>query len=214
MKTRLSAFTESLLRQRSDIEHLSPPTTDEPDDRLEFTGGPDYFADESIYDPVDDATATWLLQDFLTSKAEVGWNVLKELSKFLWKRGHLVHDQASTTVHDLAKLDRDEGGFTPWIEHQLCLSYLCRMEDGQVLAIRLLDTVPEDFRDGLLLACYRMDTPAIYEAVKAHVRQWIADIWLGESTGEKWLVHRMVQKWDRTHPRGDHDDIRAACAFD
>ena len=193
MRCRRSDLTESLLRHRTDLT-LFEPATDDPEDGLEYFGGPDYFDDECIYDPVDDATALWLLNDWLDDKPYVGWNVHRELSKLLAKRGHLVRDRVEPIVRQLAALRPDEGGFTPWAEHQLCLSFLWRMEDGESLAVRLIDRVPEDFRDGLLLACYKVNTPAVYEAVKAAVRQWEADgCWCGDSTGERWLLRRMVE---------------------
>src|SRR3712207_8049145 len=59
---------------------------------------------------------------------------------------------------DLAALAPDEGGFTPWAKYQLCLSFLPSLPDGETLALRLLDRVPEDFRDGVLRACYSLNT--------------------------------------------------------
>lgn len=209
MRNRLSDLTESLLRNRTDLTAFWP-ATDDPEDGLEYFGGPDYFDEEGIYDPVDDATAEWLLADWLDGQAaNVGWNVRRELSKLLAKRGRLVRDRVEPIVRQLAALGPEDGGFTPWAHHQLCLSFLPQMEDGESLAVRLIDRVPEDFRDGLLLACYRINSPAVYEAVKEAVRRWEAEgCWCGGSTGELWLLRRMVERWGATFPCGDHEDVR------
>jgi hypothetical protein len=207
MRTRLSDLTESLLRQRSDLEYLGP-AGDNPEDGLEFAGGPGHFDDECIYDAVDDRTALWLLNDWIDDATNLGFDVHCELSKLLSKRGRLVHDRVEPIIRRLAALKEGEGGFTPWSQYQLLLSYLCQMPDGEALAIHFLYHVPEDFRDGLLLACYKMNTPAIYEAVKAAVRRWYAGFWCAGSTGESSLIHQMVQQWDQTFPGSDHEDIR------
>ncbi len=210
MRSRLSNLTESLLRGRSDLDYFSP-ASDDPKDGLGFFGGPDYFDDECIYDAVDDATAQWVLNDWLDGAPNVGWNVHRELSKLLAKRGNLVRDRVEPIIRGLAALAPDEGGFTPWAKHQLCLSFLPSFPDSEALALRLIERVPEDFRDGLLRACYSLNTRPIYEAVKTSVRRWEQEVWCGGSTGERWLIHRMVQRWDRTFPGDDHADIRRLC---
>jgi hypothetical protein len=215
--TPLVKLTESLLQQRDDVKevyHLpNLPKKRRRGTRLEFTGGPDFFADDCIYDPVDDGTARWLLEDFIGKKPEIGWSVGSELSKLLSKRGHLVHDSVMPIILSLAEARLDSEGIltVSFAPHQLCLSYICLIPDGEALALRLLDVVTEDCRDGLFLACFKMNTPAIYEKVKAKVREWVADEespWGGSSTGEQWLIRKMVQKWDITFPNGDHEDIR------
>lgn len=210
MRSRLSNLSESLLRDRNDLVCFSP-ASDDPEDFLDFLGGPDYFDDECIYDSVDDSTARWLLNDWLDGAPNVGWCINLELSKLLAKRGHLVRERVEPLIRGLSALSLDEGGFMPWSQHQLCLSFLPSMDDGERLAICLLERVPEDARDGLLHACYSLNTRPIYEAVKASVRRWEQDIWCGGGTGEHWLIYRMVERWDRTFPGEDHADIRELC---
>ena len=166
--------------------------------------------DDCIYDPADDATGRQLLNDWLDGAPNVCWNTHCELSKLLARRGHLVRERVEPIIRELTALAPGEGGFSPWREHQLSLSFLAKMADGEALAVHLLGGVPEDFRDGLLLACYTLNTRPIYEAVKASVRRWAAELWCG-GTGEKWLIHRMVERWDRTFPGEDHADIRELC---
>jgi hypothetical protein len=147
-----------LLRERSDIETIYSGS-DDPEDFLDFFGGPDYYDEACIYDSVDDATACWLQNDWLDQRAnDVGWEVHLELSKLLAKRGELVRAKVESIVHELAKLS-EEGSDFSWARYGLCLSFLERMKDGELLAIQLLDQAPAGFRDGLFRACYKLNTP-------------------------------------------------------
>ncbi|HEY2589099.1 MAG TPA: hypothetical protein VGI81_25375 [Tepidisphaeraceae bacterium] len=147
-----------MLSQRADITDLYP-ATDDPEDGVEYFGGPDYFADDGVFDPIDDATAQWALSDWLESAPNLGWDVHLELSKLLVKRGHLIRDKVEPIVRKLASGEPDEGEFILLLgRYQLCLSFLSRMEGGEEVAIALLDRVPEDFRDGLFHACFTMNT--------------------------------------------------------
>jgi hypothetical protein len=200
-----------LLSQRTDI--TGPyPATDDPEDGVEYFGGPHYFDDDGVFDPLDNATAQWALSDWLDSPPNLGWGVQLELSKLLVKRGHLIRDKVELVVRKLVCGVPDEGEFVLLLaRYELFLSFLSRMEGGEEAAIALLDRVPEDFRHGLFHACFTINTRRIYEAMKAHVRQWEEEGWCPASTGEKWLIGRMVLRWDRTFPDGDHDDIRQIC---
>ena len=209
MRTRLSDLTEILLQQRNDLIGGCEPLSDDPGDFLDYLGGPEYFDESCIYDSVDDDTAIWLLNDWLDGTANVGWHVNCELSKLLAKRGHLIRERAEAIVRTIADSD-PEVDCLSWAKRQLCLSFLPCMEDGETLAVRLLGQAPSDFRDGILFACYRLNTQVIYEAVKRNVRRWEAEMWI-EGTGEHWLVNQMVQLWDETFPGGDHEDIRVLC---
>lgn len=204
VRNRVSDLTENLLRQRTDVEEIFVPG-DDPESFLDYYDGPDYFDDECIYDPVDDAAACWLLNDWFNEPLPIGWECHRELSKLLAKRGHLVRDKAESIVRKIASGELSYG----W---DLCLSFLPCMSDGEQLAIELLDDAPADRRDGLFRACDVLNTKAIYEAFKASVRRWAAaDEYWGNGTGEAWLVNRMADKWDRTFPHGDHADIRQLC---
>jgi hypothetical protein len=204
VRSRVSVLTETLLRQRTDIEEFFVAGND-PESFLDYYGGPDYFDDACIYDSVDDATACWLLNDWLDGQVQIGWDCHLELSKLLAKRGHLVQDKVEKLVRQIAS---GEVSFSS----DLCLSFLPSMKDGEQLAIGLLEIAPDDRRDGLFHARYKLNTPLIYEAFKSRVRRWVAadDSW-GNGTGEAWLVNRMVDKWDQTFPKGDHAGIRQLC---
>lgn len=204
VRSRVSDLTETLLRQRTDIEEIFV-AGDDPESFLDYYGGPDHFDDMCIYDSVDDATACRLSNDWLDGKVQIGWNCNLELSKLLAKRGHLVRDRVENIVQQIMS---GEVSFYSG----LCLTFLPRMKDGEQLAIGLLEIAPDDLRDGLFHACYKLNTPLIYEAFKSSVRRWAAsDKNWGSGTGEAWLVNRMVDRWDQTFPSGDHADIRQLC---
>lgn len=204
VRNRVSDLTEAVLRQRTDVDEIFV-AGDDPESFLDYYGGPDYFDDECIYDSVDDATACWLLEDWIDGQVQIGWECHCELSKLLAKRGHLVRDKVENVVRRIVS---GEIGFGS----DLCLSFLPSMKDGEQLAIELLDDAPADRRDGLFRACYVLNTQSIYEAFKASVRRWAAaDEQWGNGTGEARLVNRMVDKWDQTFPDSDHADIRQLC---
>lgn len=210
MRSRLSDLTATLLRDRGDLIHLSP-ASDDPEDGLEFIGGPGYLDPECIYDPVEDATAHWLLDDWLDGDRTVGWCVHLQLSKLLAKRGQLVAGRVEPIVRELAAVDPMTGDSTIWYERELCLSYLPLLADGEALLLRCLERSRDDFRDGILHACHSLNTRTIYEALKANVRRWAEDESWGIGSGERWLMNWIVERWDQTFPGEDHADIRQLC---
>ena len=65
--------------------------------------------------------------------------------------------------------------------------------------MKCLDLCEEDFRDGLFLACYRLNTPDIYSSLVRHFSEWIEkDPDWGKGTGEQLALERFLQKWDQT----------------
>jgi hypothetical protein len=206
--TPLIHLTEKLLRKRQDIESIAPADPSSDQGCLGCWGGPDYFDDECIYDPCDDATARWLLEDFLYGRSQVDGHISGELSKLLSKRPYAIADMMA---HLIDRLDHRPSD-SIYSYHNLAWSYFANRADGETRALQLLDLVPEDCRDGLFLACYKLNTPAIYEKMKRKVREWYADykFW-GSGTGERGRVAQMVKKWDKTFPNGDHEDIRRIC---
>lgn len=208
--------TRDLLGARSDVKfHIGEDFYSSGEPLLEMWDGPDYFDDDCIYDPCDDPTAARVMGGFITADSvPVGFNVCREISKLISKRGQLVHDQLMPVIDLLSGADVDRDGFGVFAKHQLCLSYLALPPNGESIALHLLDRVPEDCLDGLFLACYRLNTRAIYERVTSNVRRWVADdAWWGTAGGERWQISRMVEKWDATFPAHSHEDIRRLCAF-
>lgn len=61
-----------------------------------------------------------------------------------------------------------------------------------------LRTLPEeDFRDGLFLACYRLNTFNIYKNLVKYFSEWIGkDSDWGYGTGERWALEKFIKKWN------------------
>jgi hypothetical protein len=208
LDTPLTRLTETLLRARTDIETIcaADPSPRKWSSRtyLDFHGGPDCFADDCIYDPVDDATGRWLLEDFVDGNSTVGASVYEELSKLLSKRGQLVRDRMDPIVGGI--LD----GTVAYEPHFLKLSYAATMPDGESVVLKLLDIVGSDSRDALFVACYKLNTRAIYEKLTSKVREWDSDpndVWFA-GTGEPWMIRRLCEKWDLMFPAAGHTDVR------
>jgi hypothetical protein len=73
---------------------------------------------------------------------------------------------------------------------------LARMPDGENLAIKMLDIVTDDFRDGLFLACYRIRTPRIFNKLERCFLEWIAaDVTWGQGTGEIYCLKKFIDLW-------------------
>jgi hypothetical protein len=126
----------------------------------------DLFTSECIFDDCSDAQAKLFLESFLGKGLSVGWSVSEQLSKLLATHGQLVRH---TVEPLLATLDWSSVG-----THQLYLSYLAVMKDGALLAERLLDQVPSDCRDGLFLACHRLQSEKLDRKLMEKFMEWSA----------------------------------------
>jgi hypothetical protein len=147
----------------------------------------DLFTSESIFDDCDDERARMFLEAFLADRLAVSWSVSEQLSKLLATRGRLVRSRVEPL---LTTLD-----WTTCASHQLFLSYLVVMDDGAVWASRLLDQVPEDGRDGLFLACYRLKSEALDRKLIGKFVEWGAGPWTPTSTGELHALEQFIAKW-------------------
>ena len=211
LDTPLTRLTEALLRARTDIRTIYPadPTPRNWAKRtsLSFFPGPDfpdYVDDRCIYDGLDDATARWVLEDFVDRNSTVCYGIARELSKLLSTRGVLVRDRMEPIIRGI--IDAAPG----YRHYFLHLGYAATMPDGESVVLTLLDIVGSDSRDGLFLPCYKLNTRAIYEKVTAKVREWDSDendVWYA-GTGEPWMIRRMIEKWDDTFGPEGHADVR------
>jgi hypothetical protein len=119
-----------------------------------------------------------------------GWELACELSKLLSKDGDLVAMQAEAAARHAME---DSNWYSM---RQLYFSYLARMPDGENLAIKMLDIVTDDFRDGLFLACYRIRTPRIFNKLERCFLEWIAaDVTWGQGTGEIYCLKKFIDLW-------------------
>lgn len=170
---------------------------------------PSRWDDVCIYDNVDDQTARTLMIEWVAGRAHTG---TYEIAKLLAGRGQLIAEQMTPIIERLAA----GGDELDWTRrcHYLSIGYVVSLPpaDAERLALRFLDLMPEDFRDGVLLACYRLGGSTIDAAVQAKFRQWLNDwSWCGSSTGELAWVRAFLDKWDQAGPAGPHRDIIELC---
>lgn len=159
----------------------------------------DLFTSECIFDACNDAQAKQFLESFVAKELSVGWDVCLQLSKLLSTRGHLV----SKTLDPLLMAQ----DWNLYGSHQLLLSYLAVRGDGPTLAIRYLDQVPEDCRDGLFLACHRLQSESLDRKLLEKFVAWGAEGWSPGGTGELYALEQFIAKWLGLYPCRDLEAV-------
>ena len=159
----------------------------------------DMLASECIFDDCTDAQSLLFLESFLAGELSVSWAVSEQLSKLLSKRGHLV----SATM-DRLLTTRDWSSIGNYL---LFLSYLALRKDGADLAARLLDEVPEDGRDALFLACYKLESQMLDRKLMKKFAEWEAEGWTPGSTGELADLEQFIAKWLKLYPYSELEGV-------
>jgi hypothetical protein len=142
------------------------------------------FTPDCVFDDCTDEQAKSFLEYFIQGLS-INWELSIELCKLLSRRGHLVTETVEPLLASM-----DWSSFT--FNRQLLLSYLAAMNGGNTLAERLLDQVQADFRDGLLLACYRLQSEILDRKLMKKFEQWEADL---GGTGEIYALEQFIAKW-------------------
>ena len=129
-----------------------------------------------------------LLDDFVCNRTRIGFGLSCQLARLLSEKGWLV---AKKMDRILEKTDWRRYGIP-----QLLLSYLAVKPDGAELAKKLLDVVPEDWRDGLFLACWKIKDKRLHAKLLRKFEEWFTkdEAW-GGGTGEDGWLRRFISKW-------------------
>lgn len=196
-RTKLVRYTIKLLKKAGHDDIVLPSPTD--NDWLEIDWGYQPFEENCLYDSCDNPTAKWLLQDFIASNSIVGFSVNCELAKLLSKRGRLVQKEMDSIIKT-----RNWENFS---SNPLLLSYLAVMTDGVLRAKTLLDVVHEDSRDGIFIACLRMESRSLDFKLMDKFREWGLDSSWGSGTGELGALHAFIKKWLSRWPVSQYSDI-------
>jgi hypothetical protein len=159
----------------------------------------DLLAPECIFDECSDAQAKIFLEAFLAGKLAVSWSVSEQLSKLLSTRGLLVREAIDSIV---ASVDWSCCG-----SNQLFLGYLALRNDGPELAAKLLDTIRDDFRDGLFLACHRLQDEKLDRKLMAKFVEWEAQGDDLVSTGCTYALEQFIAKWLKLYPYRDLEAV-------
>jgi hypothetical protein len=169
---------------------ILPP--DESESGIDVSGAPGLFEIQGIFDGCSEEDAGILLDDFVHRRTECGHDLGCELSKLLAVRGQLVKDLVEPIIQ---KQD-----WSIFSAHFLLLSYLVNIDDRERWMTRLLGVVPEDFRDGILLACFRADSPMIDAALMDKFGEWDSDpSWTPRATGELAALGSFLKKWTQRY---------------
>ena len=158
-----------------------------------LTDGWGEFAAPFIFDECSDDDAKLLLESFIDFRSLYQYDLAVQLSRLLARRGVLVRARMGRI---LAKTDWSSYG-----SNGLLLSYLASRKGSDPLICRLLDTVGEDNRDGLFIACWYSSGKKVQKCLKRKFESWIeSDNSWGGGTGEGWWLGAFLSKWtkDRT----------------
>lgn len=201
---RLIKLTLKMLRQSGIPEEaIHPPDESDEDDFLDYRCGPSLFDEFCIYDACSDATCRWALRDFVNERTRgVGWDTHLELTKLLSRRGRLVKDLVEPEVK-LAVQDPPNAV----CNRALLLAYLPLMRNGEKHALKLLDAINPYYGEGLLLACYHMNTPAIRKSLRRRFVDWAAE---GRFDGGTPLEHYLgffIKKWLEEESPAELDEV-------
>lgn len=129
-----------------------------------------------------------ILTDFVGTKTPCGWSLSCQMARLLSEKGYLV---ARKMDRILEKTDWQSCG-----ELQLLLSYLAVRPDGAEWAKKLLDVVPNDARDGLFLACWKIQDRELHSKLLGKFEEWItADETWGCGDGEDGWLGKFISKW-------------------
>ncbi len=177
---------------------LNAPADDDPG--VEIDGGPGLFEEACVFDHTSDETAAEILKSFLSVPLNVGWELRCELAKLLVKRGHLVTDLVEPIIQGDA-----------WVNHPagfLALASLATAPDGESRVLELLDTVPEDSRDGLFLACWWLDSRPVDRKLILKFTEWGNDPhWTPCATGEIGALWAFTKRWLGKYPYTDLEGV-------
>jgi hypothetical protein len=174
---------------------------DEPGGRaqIDLDASYDLFTSKCIFDDCTDEQARMFLKAFVDRSLSVGWSLSIQLSKLLAVRGRLVSDIMEPLLTTL-KWNSCE-------TRVLFLSYLAVRDNGAALAARLLDEVPDDGRDGLFLACYRLKSEELDRKLIGKFIEWDAEGWDGSGTGELHALQQFIAKWIGLYPYHDLERV-------
>ncbi len=134
-----------------------------------------------------DGEARFILRDFVGNKTYCGWSLNCQMARLLSERGLLIARIMDKIIEE-----------TDW-SHGICtllLSYLAVKPDGVEWAKKLLDVVPNDARDGLFLACWKIKDMGLHSKLLRKFEEWITEYptWGGGDGETGWLKH-FLGKW-------------------
>ena len=152
-----------------------------------------------------DCTNAELVQLFnaVIDRKPLDFDMIGEICKMLPKKGYFVSEKLEKIISESEFANNN---------YQLLFAYLGSNKKYETKIIELLDTIQIDFRDGLLLACFRLNTPTIFRKLLEKFTQWItADPDYGNGTGEGQFLEKFIVLWKNTQDSKLADEFAAFC---
>lgn len=160
----------------------------------DFEHFPRLLDEKCIFSDCTDAELVQLFNAVIERKY-LDFDIIGEICKMLPEKGCLVSDKLEKIIFQ-TEFD--------YSNYQLLFAYLGCDKKYEAKVIEFLDTISKDFRDGLFIACDRLNTPSIIRKMFEKFTQWIsADVDYGLCTGECAALEYFIKKWEHSLPAED-----------
>ena len=198
MKQKPTTKVNQLIVRQLERHNLEPEILFDPDQKGEvvycFDNFPQVLDKKSIFAECSDDELR-LLFNAVIDRKPLDFDIIREICKMLPEKGYLVQDKLEKIIFHSA---------FDYSNHQMLFAYLGSDKKYETKIIELLDSVPTDFRDGLFIACDRLNTPAITRKLFEKFTQWITENdCYGAGTGEDAVLKQFIKKWERSLPVED-----------
>ena len=155
-----------------------------------YVGGPRMLSSDVIFDDCSIKAKRILISYFLSEdflSRDFNWELNVEMAKLSAKYGSLVQEHISRFVQQK---------FNIWESYFLQFACLGSDQRNESCLISLLDNSPEDFRDGLFIASWFMESRKVDEFLAHKFKVWQDNHELDYGTGEFQAMKMFCDKWD------------------
>lgn len=152
--------------------------------------------DDWLLKSMTDEESVLVLNRFLDGDTDCAHDLLCQFARLLVEKGGLIRSRLQGFYQ--------EKDWSSYSAPHLTLSGLVHLSDAATCIRKLLDVVPEDCRDGLLLACWYLNDLSVNKRLCEKFEEWTADpAWSGAAIGEMAWLRRFSDKLrngDNAHP--------------
>jgi hypothetical protein len=186
--TPFSSFVLSTIRDVLQNPPASFELCEKGSDHFDIAGGPHWLDETCIFENCPAETKRKLMIGFLTKDTQAyGFDVSKELSKLLAVEGRMIITELQSFL--------DVQDWSTWPSPVHTLSGAAHLPDSEDRLVHLLNTIDEDFRDGLFLACYTLNSREIDHRLQHLFVKWGQDHWSPSATGELYFLGEFIKRW-------------------
>ena len=177
------------LRCRDDISFLEVTASSNGSSYF-YEGGPRMLSADVLFDNCSDCDKRLLISFFLSDEfllRDFSWNINVEFAKLSAKYGKLAQSQITQFI---------KNAMQAWHSHFLQFACLGADSKNESSLITLIDDSTEDFRDGLFIACWFLNSRRVDEFLASKFKEWIDNGELECATGEFQAMKSFCCKWD------------------